>query len=664
MNDSKIKYPFISRVTINNFRNFKNVDVNLNKKQTILGENNIGKTNFIKALQLILDPSLSEFDRYLEETDFNDFIESPMDKGEKIEISIEVQGFEHNTSLLAMFCDATIDTNPPTIRITYEFAPLNSKEYGYIIYLGDDKSYNFTHQHRKMLNLKVINGLRDASNDFKNLRKSPLNHLLKKYDFDKLKLIEIAENMKIEGDSILKFDELVDLNEKINKHLVNIVGNQNSYSRISLETIDINPDKIINTLKLMIGSRTQRAPSEVSLGVTNILYISLVLLSLEDKTIPTLILKEEFLKLKELDNENLLNDSYNEINERYFKLTDEKETSLELYKFFSNNFDSDKSQTILVIEEPEAHLHPILQRCVFRDVMKKPMSIILTTHSTDITSVSPIDSIVHLRSNQGFTDVHSTKNIDINEKDKLDMERYIDVKRSELYFGKGVILVEGIAEEYLIPSLALNMGIDLDLYGIVCCNINSSNFKPYIVLLKELQIPYIIFTDGDYYYEIEELDKNFNPKTKRVYHQLREDIHSNSGWLGLEIALNTLKELDMIDSDKHELTIEEFNSEGFYFSEYTLEIDLMMVNSNHPENKKNICDTFNELTLGGTIQKENFEAELNNGDFYSCLRKIENSQNKIGKGRFAQRLSTHPHFIVPPYINNGLNSLISKVEGN
>ena len=51
----------------------KNVDVQLGHKQIIIGENNVGKTNFLRALQLILDPTLSDEDRMLQESDFNDF---------------------------------------------------------------------------------------------------------------------------------------------------------------------------------------------------------------------------------------------------------------------------------------------------------------------------------------------------------------------------------------------------------------------------------------------------------------------------------------------------------------------------------------------------------------------------------------------------------------
>lgn len=72
-----MKSLFISRVKIKNYRNFRDVDVQLGHKQIIIGENNVGKTNFLKALQLILDPALSDEDRMLEESDFNDTLVNP-----------------------------------------------------------------------------------------------------------------------------------------------------------------------------------------------------------------------------------------------------------------------------------------------------------------------------------------------------------------------------------------------------------------------------------------------------------------------------------------------------------------------------------------------------------------------------------------------------------
>ncbi len=62
----------ISRVSVQNFRNFKNLDVSLSEHAVIVGENRIGKSNFIYALRLILDPSLPDSARQLREEDFWD----------------------------------------------------------------------------------------------------------------------------------------------------------------------------------------------------------------------------------------------------------------------------------------------------------------------------------------------------------------------------------------------------------------------------------------------------------------------------------------------------------------------------------------------------------------------------------------------------------------
>jgi putative ATP-dependent endonuclease of OLD family len=55
----------ISRVQIRNFANFCELDVRTGENIVIVGENKVGKSNFVRALQLILDPGLSERDRQL-----------------------------------------------------------------------------------------------------------------------------------------------------------------------------------------------------------------------------------------------------------------------------------------------------------------------------------------------------------------------------------------------------------------------------------------------------------------------------------------------------------------------------------------------------------------------------------------------------------------------
>src|SRR5690625_2307043 len=217
--------PYISRVKIQNFRNFKNADVGLSHKQVIIGENNVGKTNLLKAVQLILDPSLSDEDRYLTETDFFDVLDDPMGNNEIIEIVLEIKGFEHNNAIVAEMSDATVEADPATLRLTYRYEPsANGQGYEYTIFQGTRREVPFNHRHRKLINIKVISGLRDANSDLKNMKRSPLNALLKQYNIDKEKLERIAGKMKEQSDDILNLDELIDLKDKVSISMANTLG--------------------------------------------------------------------------------------------------------------------------------------------------------------------------------------------------------------------------------------------------------------------------------------------------------------------------------------------------------------------------------------------------------------------------------------------------------
>ncbi|TKH00548.1 DUF2813 domain-containing protein, partial [Peribacillus simplex] len=147
------KSPYISRIKIKNFRNIHEVDINLSHKQIIIGENNVGKTNLLRAIQIILDPTLSDEDRFLLDTDFFDGLSEPMKNGEQVEISIELQGYEHNKAILSILDAATVATKPPTIRLTYKYFPTKKEDgtydYQFIIYQGDKEEIPFNHYHRR-----------------------------------------------------------------------------------------------------------------------------------------------------------------------------------------------------------------------------------------------------------------------------------------------------------------------------------------------------------------------------------------------------------------------------------------------------------------------------------------------------------------------------------
>lgn len=663
--------PYISKVIIKNFRNFRQVNVDFTHKQVIIGENNVGKTNFLRALQLILDPTLSDEDRNLSESDFHESLNDPMETGEEIKIEIEIRGYEHNKVLLSTLCDASVSSNPPTLRLTYRFYPVkkedDSIEYRWEIFQGTKHEVPFGSYERKYLNLRVIQAIRDVESDMRNSRKSPVGQLLKRYDIDKEELKKIAENLKKQSDDILSLDEIVDLQRNINRRFSNVAGIQGD-KEITLGTSEVEANRILNTLKLLMG---ERSVSETSLGLNNILFISLILLHLDDRTVPSFLKKDRYDELSTFDKDGILSRTYTVTERNNYVLSGEatEEDSTKLVTFMQEHNASKEGVTFLAIEEPEAHLHPSLQRIIYRDVMKSSSSLLLTTHSTHITSVAPLNSIVHLRTSKNGTKVSSTAALKLDDRDRLDLERYLDVKRGEIYFGKGVILVEGIAEEYLVPRFAELIEKPLDEKGIIVCNVNSTNFMPFIKFLDALAIPNVVVTDGDYYYKTVK-----DAKTVQVFHEMHSSQHKNIGYLGHEIAFETLSSLGKVDIDEIPDDFSEQDSllsdNGFYVGKYTFEVDIMQECSKDKKALEIIINLFNQLTLGGQIQKRNFKQALESGDYWGCLNKIESNTAAIGKGRFAQTFSNYcirEH--IPGYIEEAIKSVyfmvdeVEKVDG-
>ena len=125
----------------------------------------------------------------------------------------------------------------------------------------------------------------------------------------------------------------------------------------------------------------------------------------------------------------------------------------------------------------------------FKNDDESSVSIVLTTHSPHIASIAPLRSILLLKdAGAAGTVGRSTASIELTDEEKEDLTRYLDVTRAEMLFARGILLVEGDAEKFLVPVFANALGHSLDHLGITICSVAGTNFTPYVKFLAALGI--------------------------------------------------------------------------------------------------------------------------------------------------------------------------------
>jgi putative ATP-dependent endonuclease of the OLD family len=106
-----------------------------------------------------------------------------------------------------------------------------------------------------------------------------------------------------------------------------------------------------------------------------------------------------------------------------------------------------------LVEELEAHLHPQAQMQVIEAFQKQEtIQLILTTHSPNLASKLKLENLIIC--NNGYAFPMGSEYTKLRKTDYPFFERFLDVTKSNLFFANGIILIEGVAEELIIPALA------------------------------------------------------------------------------------------------------------------------------------------------------------------------------------------------------------------
>lgn len=151
---------------------------------------------------------------------------------------------------------------------------------------------------------------------------------------------------------------------------------------------------------------------------------------------------------------------------------------------------------LLLIEEPEAHLHPQRQLRLMQFLQReasqqsgqeRPIQIIVTTHSPNLASLIDLDNLVLMHKGKAYPLACGYTELD--ESDYGFLRRFLDVTKANLFFARGVVIVEGDAENILLPTLATLLGRDFTEHGVSIVNVGGTGLRRFarIFLRKDPQ---------------------------------------------------------------------------------------------------------------------------------------------------------------------------------
>ncbi|AHK15422.1 ATP-dependent nuclease [Thalassolituus oleivorans] len=502
----------IEKVSLEGYRNFREATIRFTDKTLMIGSNDVGKTNLLYGIRLLLDKSLSDRDIEPEATDF--FIDSNGNQAESFSIKIYFSNINEDAVLSALKGSVS-DESKTVIAIT---ADRNTLDYEISIGCSDDELELIPSRfYLKQLNLRYVKSRRDLQKFIqiekrKLLKQSKDSLEDEELEHDQVEMVAISAKLNEINEKIAELNYVKDATSVVNEELKKLSYTNENYS-VHLDTGAIKVNQFIENLEL--GAST--SGSKLMLGG---------------------------------DGRN------NQILLALWKAKSQRE------------FDPDHEVTFYCVEEPEAHLHPHQQRKLADYLIYDlPGQTIITSHSPQITERYKPNSIVRILLTENGS-VAANGGCSACISDAWDELGYrMSILPAEAFFSSCVFLVEGPSEKLFYEELAIQLGIDLDFHNISILSVDGIQFKVYSKILDAMEIPWVLRTDND----VSGIKNSVNKRAVGINRCL-----SLAGLANGPDYTSTTTSKDLVDSGFWKTTSDQINPHGIFLSKIDLEADLAL----------------------------------------------------------------------------------------
>lgn len=469
---------YLEEFRIRNFRAIEHLELDFKKGlNIIIGENNSGKTAVIDALRLCLGDFQQPRDIYCSFSDFR--IDSSVRTDKKKDIEFDLVFNCDDIQEIACFNELHVldkhGNNSLQLHFRYELVDYKlGKKVKRTVWGGAKEGGNVSYEIRSSLRNVYLSALRDTNKALRPIQGNILGDLYSniRLDEDNEKDREMKDQLLTEVTTVLEKEEWQNFIKKGNKSILDHLDHLFYLTREKKQDVEVTfaPFEFNKLVQKLIF----RLPADFNNVLT------------EDQT------KQYF----EISQNGL---GYNNLIYTATVLGDIKRRK-EI---------SDQEYTLLLIEEPEAHLHPQFQKTFFNYLRlldeRNEFQIIVTSHSPTIAAKTDLNLLTILENHENKIYATQIKDINLDEVDLKYLQKFLDVTKSQLFFSNGVILVEGISESLLIPIFSRILGsrYDIERNGIEVVNVNGVAFKHFAKLFnvseegKRMECRCAIITDDD-----------------------------------------------------------------------------------------------------------------------------------------------------------------------